>query len=396
MPLIAVPGRSRPIRAVALLCVLVLAGVAVWFVFFRSGDTRRVVADFTHIEGVHTGSPVDVLGVELGRVESVAPHGDRVRVTMSLRGDVRLPADVNAFVMNPSVISARFVELGPVYSGGDEYADGQVIPTSRTHAPINWDDLLGSLDTIAEALGTNAGDIGTAIDGAARATDGLGPQLHRAIENVGSATAIIGARTGDIGALLDDLDTISQAFGARKGRVEDTVRDLAELGDEIRAQNLDVSTPLAELQDLFDRLDALLTTRGGELADTIADARSVTDRLAARPSHLAEFMDLVPLMMQNISRTIGPDERSRLRLDISSNGAQFATTEALCRRYPSPLCMGAGLTNPIPIPLSLSDPLGLHALQAGGTLWPATGDPDSGPESSAGAGDSGDHGGDGP
>src|SRR5699024_7708551 len=143
--------------------------------------------------------------------------------------------------------------------------------------------------------------------------------------------AIVGARTDDIGALLDDLDTIAQAFGARQGRVADTVRDLAELGEEIRAQNLDVSTPLRQLRDLFDRLAALWTSRGGALPDTTADARSVTDRLAARPSTLAEFMDLVPLMMQNVSRAIGPDERARLRLDVSSNGAQFATTEQLCR-----------------------------------------------------------------
>lgn len=367
------PGaRSRRIgiRLVAVACVIAVAMVAVWFVFYRGDDSRRVVADFAHIEGVHPGSDVAVLGVPLGRVESVTPRGGRVRVAMSLRGDVRLPSGVEAYVMNPSVIGSRYVELGPVYRGGDEYGDGQVIPVERTHSPINWDELLGSVDTIASALAPGAGDVGGAIDRAAEATAGLGPELHGAIENIGSATSVIGARTGDIGALLEDLDRIAAAFGARDGRVAETVHALARLGDEIERQDLDVGTPVSRLRDLLDRFDALVRDRSDDLDAVIGGARSVMDDLAARPAGLAEVMDLVPLVMQNVDNTIGEDQRSRIRLDVATNGAQFASAEQLCREHPGPLCLGAGLTNPIPVPIGLSDPLGLSALRAGDTPWP--------------------------
>ncbi|WP_182359188.1 MCE family protein [Tomitella gaofuii] len=353
-------GRTRRRWRVvaALLCVLALAVAAVWFVFVRGAETRRVVADFTHVEGVHPGSKVDVLGVPLGRVESVRPRGGAVRVTMTLREDVVLPADVNAYVMNPSVISARFIELGPVYRGGARYADGDVIPVERTHAPVNWDELLGSLDTIANALGPGGGDVGALIDQAAQATDGLGGALHRAIEQVGSATSLVGARADQIGALLDDLDRIAGAVGARQGRIADTVRSLAALGDELRRQDLDVVTPLTQLNSLFDRVGALLESRSGEVAEAIADARAVTGLLASKPANLAEFLDLTPLALQNIDRAIGPDERARLRLDVSSSGDQFATTQRICEMHPGPLCTAPGLTNPVPIPLSRSDPFG--------------------------------------
>ncbi|QDQ99007.1 MCE family protein [Tomitella fengzijianii] len=341
-----------------MLGVLALFAAALWFVFLRGDDARRVVADFTHVEGIHPGSKVDVLGVPLGRVESVRPRGGAVRVTMTLREDVELPADVNAYVMNPSVISARFIELGPVYRGGARYSDGDVIPVARTHAPINWDELLGSFDTIADALGPDGGDVGSLIDQAAQVTDGLGASVHRAIEQVGSATSLIGARADQIGALVDDLDRIADALGARQGRIADTVRSLAALGDEMQRQDLDVGTPVTQLNSLFDRVGALLESRSDDVAGAIADARAVTGLLASKPANLAEFLDLTPLALQNIDRAIGPDERARLRLDVSSSGDQFAVTRRLCDEHPGPLCFAPGLTNPVPIPLSRSDPFG--------------------------------------
>lgn len=345
-------------RWVAALCVLAVIGTGVWFVFFRNDDSQRVVADFAHVEGIYPGSKVDVLGVPLGRVESVATKGDRVRVTMTIRADVQLPADVQAYVMNPSVISARFVELGPVYRGGPEYVEGAVIPVSRTHSPINWDDLLQSFDTIVRALGPDGGDVGAAVDRAAEVTDGMGGALHRAIEQIGSATSLVGARAEDIAALLDDMERIAEAFGARQGRIEDTVRAMANIGDEIRRQNLDVAGPLSQLTDLFDRISGLLDTRSDKVAQAIADAREVGSTIAGRPAGLAEFLDLTPLAVQNIDRAIGPDHRARLRFDVSSGGDQLKATRELCRRNPGPLCVAPGLTNPVPVPLSRSDPFG--------------------------------------
>ncbi len=351
-------GRRWAVRAAALACVAALAATAVWFVFLRGPASRTVVADFTRVEGVYPGSDVAVLGVPLGRVESVTPHGAAVRVTMTLRSDVRLPADVQAYVMNPSVIGARFVQLGPAYGGGPEYTDGTVIPTARTHAPINWDDLLGSLDTIADALGPGRGDVGGAVNSLAAATDGLGPALRRALDDISSATSLVGARAGDIGALIDDLDRIATAFGARQGRVGDLVRSLSLLGDELQRQDLDTAEPLARLRGLFDRLDALLAEHGDDASAALGDARAVAQRVADRPSGVAELLDLVPLALQNIGNAIGDDHRARLRLDVSSSGDQLAVTAEMCRRFPGPLCAAPGLTNPVPIPLSRSDPLG--------------------------------------
>ena len=92
----------------------------------------------------------------------------------------------------------------------------------------------------------------------------------------------------------------------------------------------------------------------------------IGDALTGNQAGLAEFMDLVPLMMQNLEKTVGPDGRSRIRLNVSTNLTQFAVAGPLCAEHPLPLCTGAGLTNPSTFPISASDPLGIVTAITGG------------------------------
>ncbi|MDG3009041.1 MCE family protein [Rhodococcus sp. D2-41] len=361
-------GRRRTaVRWAAAGAVAVLLAVASWFVFDHTDDRREVVAEFAYVNGIYRGSKVTVLGVPVGTVESVQPHGTTVRVTLGVPKSVTLPADVQAFVMNPSVISDRYVELSPPYRGGTRLAGGASIPVSRTHSPINWDQLLSSVNTLATALGPKDGDLGGALDSAAAATKGLGPQINSAIRDLSAATSVVGARSDDIGTLIDNVNTLVTAVSAQQGTLSQVTDDLAQLGEQIQRDHLDVAGPIATLPGLFDQLDKLLTDRGSDAAAVLADAKTLTDRFAAHQGGFAEFVDLVPLLMQNISRTIGPDQRARIRLDVSTQLTQFAVAAPLCEKYALPLCTGAGFTNPISFPISASDPLGIVSALSGRT-----------------------------
>ncbi|SNS53256.1 MCE family protein [Rhodococcoides kyotonense] len=347
---------------VALIAVASIAGG--WFVF-STNDSLTVTADFAYIDGIYPGSPVRVLGVPVGTVDAVDPQGSSVRVTMSVTSDIDIPADAEAFVMNPSVVSDRFVELGPAYRDGPVLGDN-VIPVERSHSPINWDQLMGSVTTLAGALGPDGGDIGSALDIVADGTAGLGPAMNDAIRNISQATAVVGGNSEQIGALIQNLNTLVGAIAAREGAVTGVTDSLDALGREIATQDIDVGTPIAQLRTMFDQLDRLLTDRGGDLVAVLANARDLTGRFAEHEAQFAEFVDLLPLTMQNIGNTIGDDQRARIRLNISTDLDQFATAVPLCRDLALPICTGAGLTNPVPVPIGTSDPLGLAQLMMGG------------------------------
>lgn len=358
-------GRTRSLRIIAGVCVLAVVAVAGWFVFVRTDDSRTVVADFAYVNGIFKGSKVAILGVPVGTVESVVPAGSVVRVTMSMPGSVQLPAGVQSFVMNPSVISDRNIELGPAYQGGAQLAEGAVIPVERNHSPINWDQLMASVNTIMAALGPDGGDIGSTLNRAAEAADGQGPAMRTAIRNISQATSLFAGKSDDIGALIENLNKVISAFSARQGTVDSVTTSLAQIGDEIQSQDLDLGTPIAQLKTLFDKIDQLVRDRSGDISAAVANAKTVTDQFAAHQSDFAEFMDLLPLMMQNIGNTITPDQRARIRLDVSTTLTQIDVARPLCDKYLIPMCSGAGLTNPISVPISASDPFGIASLLRG-------------------------------
>lgn len=353
-------------RIVAGVCVLALVLGAGWFVLLRGVGNKTVVAEFAYVNGVFPGSKVDVLGVPMGTVVAVEPAGEVVRVTMSMPASVQLPADVESFVMNPSVISDRFVELSPAYRGGEQLRDGAVVPVERNHSPINWDQLMTSVNTIAAALGPDGGNLGSTLDRAAGLTDGLGPQIRTAIRNVSQATSLIAGKSEDIGALIVNLNKVVSAFSARQSTVDSTMVSMTQISEEIRRQDLDVGTPITQLKTVFDKIDQLVRDRGGDIEAALANAKNVVNQLAVHQADFAELMDVLPLMMQNISRLITPDQRARIRLNVSTTMTQFATTTAQCTTTAVPMCIGAGWTNPIPLPLSASDPLGIAAQLRGG------------------------------
>lgn len=348
-------ARTWVVRGSAIVAVLALCAAGVWYVV-GPDRTRTVVAHFGSVNGIYPGSHVAILGIPVGTVEGVEPAGRVVEVRMSIPSDIELPADVSAFVMNPAVISDRFVELGPAYVDGPTFQDGDIIPAERSHAPINWDELLDSVDVLATALGPEGGQLGRTLAVAAEATDGMGEEMNRAIVALSQATSVVGAKTEDIGQVIDDLGVAIGAVNSREGNLAEIVRGLGELGEEMQQQNLDVGGPLDQLAAILDRLDALLADRGGEVERIMASARTLTDTFAAHKVGFAEIFDVLPLTAQNIDNAIGPNGRARIRLSVSTQIGQFPRAQELCANEPLPLCTGAGFTNPITVPFDLSDP----------------------------------------
>lgn len=365
-------------RVVLVLAVVAAIVAGLWFAVVREPDVRTVRAEFEFTNGLYEGSKVTVLGVPVGRVESLTPRGDRVVVEMTIDGDVTLPADVHALIENASVISERHLDLAPAYTDGPTLDDDATIPLKNTRAPISFDQLLGSMSTITDVLspaddsgrpGPN-GDLGALLNRTAQAWDGGGEQFNRALSQLASASGIVGARSGDVESLITSLDTLMNSFRAKQVSLDGLVRSMSALATQWQAADQDITTPINDLKTVFDEINRFVTDHADDVGTVAANLNELGKVLAANRSGLAEFMDLAPLMMQNLSSTVGPDRRGRIRLNVSTTLTQFKTLKPLCEKFPMPLCTGAGLTNPISFPISMSDPLGIVSVISGG-LAPA-------------------------
>ena len=99
-----------------------------WTILRPAGQYR--VTAWSARPSVSTRGPiVRVLGIPIGNVTDVVPEGDRVRVDMVIDDAYDVPADADAVVLAPSLVSDRYVQFSPVYDGGAKMKDGAKVPS---------------------------------------------------------------------------------------------------------------------------------------------------------------------------------------------------------------------------------------------------------------------------
>ncbi|WP_410660573.1 MCE family protein [Amycolatopsis sp. lyj-112] len=349
-------------RVLALLCVATLL-VSGAILALRPAPAFTIVAEFPQADGIYPGSKVGVLGVPLGEVTAVEPLGAKVRVSLSLPEGTKVPADAQAWVMSPAVISDQYVELTPAYTAGATLGDGGVIPAGRAHAPVKWDSLMASLNTLLTTFGPEPGKttapLGELLDSVANLLHGNGPAFKDAITHVAQASGFVAGELPDVAAFLDTLKALVSTLDKNKSTVDSVTGSVNLAAAEFGKQQETIATTMSNLSVALTDVADLVKNSGGTLSTSLSQLNNVVADVAAHGPQIAEILDTLPLGAQNLSRAVSEDDRLRTRLDVSTNLSQFAAGKQLCEKFPIPLCSGAGLINPVRFPPSVNDPLGL-------------------------------------
>ncbi|GAA5044633.1 virulence factor Mce family protein [Nocardia callitridis] len=300
--------RRLPRWALVVAAVLIVAIVAtgVWRGVATIGKTA-VTAYFTSTAGLYAGDDVRVLGVKIGRIDSIEPGKEHATVHMTVDRGVDIPADARAVLVAPSLVSARFIQLAPAYDGGPKMADGAQIPLERTAVPVEWDDIKAELSKLSTALGPvgddEQGSFGRAIDTAANNLDGNGDKFRETLHELSSTlNTLSDGRTdlfGTIRNLQQFVDVLSKSneqivqFG---GRLASVSQVLAGASDDL-GQGLDnLDSAVADVRRFIDGNGAVLTDSVRKLSDAtqiLVDKRPEVERvLHSGPTALVNFYQI--------------------------------------------------------------------------------------------------------
>ena len=214
--------RSRLGSAVsAAVAVALVAGLLV--VLWPGGGSRTVRAEFVRAVGLYEGSDVRILGVKVGEVTDVSPRGDRVVVEMTYDDDYKVPADAQALVVAPSVVSDRYVQLTPVYDGGAALADDARIGLERTAVPVELDRIFSSLNDLNVALGPEGanknGALSRLLAVGADNLEGEGANINRTVEDFSQAIATLSDGRDDLFGTLRNLQVFTTALATSDEQV---------------------------------------------------------------------------------------------------------------------------------------------------------------------------------
>src|SRR5689334_1464702 len=199
--------------AVIVAAALVAGGV---LVYQGSHKGTQVTADFSETIGVYPGSTVRVLGVPVGTVDSVQPQGTEVKVTMTVNSGVPVPADAKAVVVAASVVSDRYVQLTPAYTGGPQLTDNAVIPVSRTAVPVEVDQIYTSINRLTQALGPNG------------------------LNKNGALSETLGDNSGNLFATISNLQQFTAMLKTNDGQVREAEQQLSDVTGFLASDRTDL------------------------------------------------------------------------------------------------------------------------------------------------------------
>jgi phospholipid/cholesterol/gamma-HCH transport system substrate-binding protein len=316
---------SKWVRPIGFLLtmVVVVAGLAV---MFKGGEPDRltVTAHFPKAVGLYPGSSVRVLGVKVGTVRSITPDGPDVRVVLDLPRDTPIPADATAVIIPPSLVSDRYVELTPVYGGGDRMADGAVIDADHTMTPVELDEILGSLDSLLVALGpkgANAdGSLARLVDvGAKTLGKGGGKDFHDTIVNLAQAVRTLSDNRGDVSGVIENLAAFTHTLARNDQQIRVLTRDLAEASRFLAGERRALAEALKNLSVALGEIASLVREHKATLGADIKTLSQVTAIVVKHKKSLIEALDVLPLGATNIASTINTEVGT---LDIRNNNHQ--------------------------------------------------------------------------
>ena len=86
----------------------------------RDGPVKRtrITAYFANTNGLFAGDEVWILGVPVGKIDTIEPQPERAKVTFFVDDKYKVPANANAVILSPQLVPVRAIQLTPAYTGG--------------------------------------------------------------------------------------------------------------------------------------------------------------------------------------------------------------------------------------------------------------------------------------
>ncbi|WP_036494270.1 MlaD family protein [Nocardia sp. BMG111209] len=308
IPAIRRPGflRNRYLRLglfAAGIVVLLLVGSTV-VKQARLGD-RAISAEFEQAAGLRPGATVDVSGIEVGQVSSVALDNGKVLVGMKVRRDIRLGDDARAGIELSTILGRLHVDLTP---GTGPALPGNRIRLDHTSVPYNLGKVIqdpqykSSFERI-ERLDPQK--LRQALDLVDRQM-GDSPQLAvQALDSVGELAKVINDRRDEVDTLLKGMDTVSTLVADN----QNSVLLLLTRGEAIGRAVQQRQTLLKQLLDNVASLSKLLQQMGLEndnrLSPLIGDLNTMSEGLQKNQANLDRLYQVMPVALRQFDNVVG-------------------------------------------------------------------------------------------
>ncbi|WCO65012.1 MlaD family protein [Iamia majanohamensis] len=332
-------------RLVTRLLVVVLAVVVAGTgcgVVGGGADGYEVTARFDRGIAVYPGSPVRVIGIDVGTVTDVVPEGGRVTITMEIGEDHQIPADATATIVPLSLLGERYVQIGPAYEEGPTLGPGDEI--GRTRVPAEFDELLRGLQDLTGAIDPDAAS--ELVTDLATLLDGQGAQINDLLEDGAGTAELVADKADEIGDIITSLAELSRTLKDRTGSVQELLRSYNLLAEILTENRDDLDATITQLDRAVVALTGVLERHDEQLPADVEVLAGAGSTLGANVDRLQSTLADTVRLFTAAGRVYDPERRV---LPFTTATDPTTTTDlitsrlrdrlaGICRRLGLPVC----------------------------------------------------------
>jgi phospholipid/cholesterol/gamma-HCH transport system substrate-binding protein len=324
---------TKALSIVAVIGIVVALVVVAW----PSQDKKYITASFPRTVSLYEGSDVRILGVPVGKVESVRPSGTDVTVKMWYDSKYDVPKDAKALIISPAIVGDRFVQLSPVYHSGAKLGDNAVLSTKSTATPLELDEIYDSIDQLTVALGPGGankeGSLTRLLNSTADNFRGEGAQFHETIKNLGKFTGTLDNNKEELFGTVRQIERFVNALAKNDTTVRRFNDSLASASDLLKDERGDLRASLHNLGIAMQAVEGFVRENRDTLSHNIKGLNRVSKVLVKQRAAIDQILQIAPTALANLFHTYNPSTGTldtRTNINETVNGITADPAKFLC------------------------------------------------------------------
>jgi phospholipid/cholesterol/gamma-HCH transport system substrate-binding protein len=325
----AIQQRHRGLRLTLIVLLALFIAVGAYLVWpGRTGN--KIVGYFSSAVGLYPGDQIRIVGVPVGKIESIEPRAEDVKITMSVDPDVKVPQDARAIIMSPNLVAARYIQLSPAYTSGPVMSNGASINLAHTAVPVEWDEVKASLTDLARQLSPAAGQmqgpLGKAINQAADTFNGNGDSFHSAIRELSQVAGRLGDSRTDVFGTVKNLQVLVDALSSSNDQIVAFSGHVASVSQVLARSSTNLDHTLATLNQALIDVKGFLQQNNSTLIGTVNKLNDLTKVLSDQSEDIEQVLHVAGPGIANFYNIYDPAQgtlNGLISVPEFSNPVQF-------------------------------------------------------------------------
>ncbi|QEN16539.1 MCE family protein [Mycolicibacterium sp. ELW1] len=303
-------GGRRRLGVAAVLAVLLVAGTVLVMQAKEHIDRVNVVAYFANSNGIFPGDEVRVLGVPVGKIDTITPEATRVKIAFWYDAQYQVPADAKAVILSPSLVTSRAIQLTPAYTSGPTMADHAVVPETRTAVPVEWDDFRQQLQRLTDTLQpTQPGGVstlGALINTSADNLRGQGANIRQTIIQLSQAFSALGDHSKNIFSTVKNISAVVTALQSSQDLLRQLNQNLAAVTGLLANDPSEIANAVRDVNSVVGELTTFVAATKETIGTTSDKLASVSTALNQSLDDVKQTLHIAPTAFQNFVNIYQP------------------------------------------------------------------------------------------